>query len=308
MDAPLISIITPSYNRAGMIAAAIESVRAQDYPRWEHIIVDGGSTDGTLEVLARYPHLRVVSEPDRGMYDAINKGLRLARGEVVAWLNTDDLYPPGALAVVAETFARYPEAPALSGAAETFEQTASGERLLYIEPPVGAEDFWRRIVESPVPNGWFFRKTVFEQVGFFNPDFRFVADRDLIIRLALTGLRPLAVERVLYRYCQHAGSATFHLEDSRHPVYGARRIEVNREDLRMLAAFFARPDLPDEARRAMRRAHGEYAYRLTATALYHRRWDAAAEGLRAGFRRDPLFALTFLRYALRRLARGGAPK
>ncbi len=300
------SIITPSYNRAGMIPAAIESVLAQDYPRWEHIVVDGGSTDGTLDVLARYPHLRIVSEPDRGMYDAINKGIRLARGEVIAWLNTDDLYPPGAFAAIAGVFDSHPEALAVSGAAETFEQTASGERLLRVDPPVSDEDFWRRIVEAPVPNGWFFRRTVFEQVGLFNPDFRLVADRDLLIRLALAGVRPAPLERPVYRYCQHAGSATFHLEDSRHPVYGARRMEVNREDLRMLAAFLARPDLPAEARRAMRRAHGEYAYRLAATALYHRRWSYALEGLRAGFRRDPLFALTFLRYALRRLARGGA--
>ncbi len=308
MDALLISIITPSYNRAGMIPAAIESVRAQDYPHWEHIVVDGGSTDGTLEVLARYPHLRLISEPDRGMYDAINKGIRLARGQVLAWLNTDDLYPAGAFAAVAQAFDSHPQALAVSGAAETFEQAASGERLLRVDPPVGEQDFWRRIVEAPVPNGWFFRRAVFDQVGLFNPDFRLVADRDLLIRMALAGIRPLPLERVLYRYCQHAGSATFHLEDSRHPLYGTRRMEVNREDLRMLAAFLARADLPSAARRAMLRAHGEYAYRLTATALYHRRWPYAFEGLRAGFRRDPLFALTCLRYLWRRLARGGAPQ
>jgi hypothetical protein len=176
---------------------------------------------------------------------------------------------------------------------------------LRTDPPLTERDFWRRVVESPVPNGWFFRMDVFARVGYFDPSFRLVADRDLIIRIALAGIRPLPVERVLYRYCQHAGSATFHLEDSRHPIYGVRRMEVNREDLRMLAAFLARPDLPPEARRAMLRAHGEYAYRLTATALYHRRWEYAAEGLRAGFRHDPLFPLVFARYALRRLFKGG---
>ena len=74
-----ISIITPSFNRCGMITQAIESVLAQNYPHFEHIIVDGGSTDGTLDILSKYSHLKIISEPDKGMYDALNKGLNIAR-------------------------------------------------------------------------------------------------------------------------------------------------------------------------------------------------------------------------------------
>ena len=88
-----LSIITPTLNRAHFLEEAIESVRAQDFPDCEHLIVDGGSTDGTLEMLARHPHLRVVSEPDRGLYDALNKGLRLGSGEIVGLLNSDDIQP-----------------------------------------------------------------------------------------------------------------------------------------------------------------------------------------------------------------------
>src|SRR4030066_1952836 len=91
---PKVSIITPSYNRAGMIETAIQSVLSQNFPEVEHIIIDGGSTDGTLDVLKKYPHLRVVSEPDQGMYDALNKGLNLATGEIIGFLNTDDYYAP----------------------------------------------------------------------------------------------------------------------------------------------------------------------------------------------------------------------
>ena len=100
--APRISIVTPSYNQARYIGLSIESVMAQAYPDVEHIVIDGGSADGTLEVLARYPHLRVVSERDRGHADAVNKGFRLASGRIWAFLNSDDTLVPGALRRVAE--------------------------------------------------------------------------------------------------------------------------------------------------------------------------------------------------------------
>jgi glycosyltransferase involved in cell wall biosynthesis len=100
--APRISIVTPSFNQASYIGETIESVLAQRYPDVEHIVIDGGSRDGTLDVLGRYPHLRVVSEPDRGHADALNKGFRLATGDIWAFLNSDDTLLPGALARVAE--------------------------------------------------------------------------------------------------------------------------------------------------------------------------------------------------------------
>jgi glycosyltransferase involved in cell wall biosynthesis len=306
MEPPLISIITPSFNRAALIADAVESVLAQDYPNFEQIIVDGASTDGTLDVLKKYPHLRIVSEPDRGMYDAINKGIALARGEILAWLNTDDIYPPGAFAAVAEAFAAHPDALAISGAAETFVDSANGPRVIKTEQAIDDVDDWQRIVNAPVPNGWFFKKNLFEKIGNFNPAYRFVADREFIIRVALGGIHPVPVECVLYRYRLHEGSATFHAEDSRHPIYGPRRMNVNREDLRMIEGFLIRPDLPKDVRGVMVRAHSEYAYRLAATALYHRRWDLVREGVRLGLRRDPLFPLAFVRFALRRVFKRAA--
>jgi glycosyltransferase involved in cell wall biosynthesis len=98
---PRISIVTPSFNQGRFISETIESVRAQDYPDVEHIVIDGGSTDGTLEVLASYPHLKVVSEPDRGHAEALNKGFRLATGDIRGFLNSDDTLAPGALSRVA---------------------------------------------------------------------------------------------------------------------------------------------------------------------------------------------------------------
>jgi glycosyltransferase involved in cell wall biosynthesis len=99
---PRVSIVTPSFNQARYIVATVESVIAQDYPNLEHIVIDGGSTDGTLDRLAPYAHLRVVSEADRGHADALNKGFGVATGEIWGFLNSDDTLLPGALHRVAQ--------------------------------------------------------------------------------------------------------------------------------------------------------------------------------------------------------------
>src|ERR1700761_5899979 len=99
-----ISIITPCLNAETSIVRAIESVRDQNYKNWEHIIVDGGSTDGTLAILAKYPHLKVRSGPDAGQADAMNKGIEMASGDIISFLNADDYYFPEAFLKVAEAF------------------------------------------------------------------------------------------------------------------------------------------------------------------------------------------------------------
>jgi glycosyltransferase involved in cell wall biosynthesis len=99
---PLITIVTPSYNQGKYIAETIESIMAQNYPNLEHIVMDGGSTDDTLKILKKYPHLIVVSERDKGQADAINKGLNMAKGAILGFLNSDDTFLPGALHIVAK--------------------------------------------------------------------------------------------------------------------------------------------------------------------------------------------------------------
>jgi glycosyltransferase involved in cell wall biosynthesis len=114
---PRVTIVTPAYNHARFLEATLRSVLLQGYPALEYIVVDGGSTDGTIEILRRYePWLASwVSEPDEGQTDAINKGFAPASGEIMAWLNSDDLYGPGALATVARYFAAQPQCALLYG-------------------------------------------------------------------------------------------------------------------------------------------------------------------------------------------------
>jgi glycosyltransferase involved in cell wall biosynthesis len=205
---PKISIITPSYNQGRYIEATILSVLEQGYPNLEHIVIDGGSTDGTLDILDRYPHLTVISEPDRGQADAVNKGLRLANGDIIGWLNSDDTYCPGALA----------------GAAETIDPgkgvcIAMG-RCAYIDEagaPTGTEhpsEFTghRRVVEIwrgyTIPNpAVFFHRIVYEECGGLDETLYFALDYDLFCRytrhFAIT-----AVDRLWATYRLHRSAKT----------------------------------------------------------------------------------------------------
>ena len=104
VSTPKITIVTPSFNQGKFIDENIQSVLTQNYPNFEHIIIDGGSIDGTVDILKKYSHLKWVSEPDRGQASALNKGFRMATGDVIGWLNSDDSYLPGTFEVVARAF------------------------------------------------------------------------------------------------------------------------------------------------------------------------------------------------------------
>lgn len=108
-ELPRISIVTPSFNSVHTIRETLESVRLQDYPNLEHFVIDGGSTDGTLDIVREFPHVRWVSEKDEGNWQAMDKGIRMATGFVFAILNSDDCYLPGALRAVGEAIAAHPE-------------------------------------------------------------------------------------------------------------------------------------------------------------------------------------------------------
>jgi len=197
---PRIGIVTPSLNQGAFIEATVRSVLLQDYAALDYHVVDAGSTDATLDVLRRYaPWLTWTSEPDRGQADAINKGLARARGEVLAYLNSDDLYLPGALRQVGEYFARHPEVGLVYGDCQVID--GDGRRLGLL--PQHAFDR-RRLIERgeyiPQPAA-FWRRAVIEQVGDFDPALHLALDHDFFIRasgaFAVAYLpRPLAAFRL----------------------------------------------------------------------------------------------------------------
>src|SRR5438876_10608402 len=180
---PRISIVTPCLNMGRYIEDAIRSVQGQDYPNFEHIIIDACSSDSTVEVLKRYPHLRWVSEKDRGQSDGLNKGFRMATGDIVGWLNADEYYLPGAFRAVAYASEANPRVDVFYG--DGISVDIQG-RVLGMKP---AHDFDYRILLyygcfiGTV--GTFFRRSIFEPDLFINIDYKVVMDFEYFVRLAL---------------------------------------------------------------------------------------------------------------------------
>lgn len=179
MKSVKISIVTPSYNQADFIEDAIQSVLQQNYPDFEHIIVDNCSTDGTIEILKRYPHLKYISEPDEGQSDALNKGFRIATGDVIGWLNADDYYYPGTFAKVSKQFAN-PKVDAIYSNVRFVDAQGKHMRNLRSHPPLKWLSLFYTFIQS---TSFFFRKTVIEKQHFLDKDLNLCMDKDFYVRL-----------------------------------------------------------------------------------------------------------------------------
>jgi len=209
--------------------------------------VDGGSTDGTLNVLARYPHLKVVSEPDHNMYDALNKGLKMAQGEIIGFLNTDDLYAPDVLKEIAGHFADA-EVEAVAGRAEIFRLGKDGniENGSEFIAPSPENLLERTILGNPGMNAWFFRRSIFERIGVFNTGYRIIADQEFMIRLALASIVYARTDLLVYRYRRHSGSLTLNGNQT-------FQSEITQEHLKMSDDFLRKAGLPGQARQYLRK-------------------------------------------------------
>lgn len=179
-----VSVVTPSYNQAAFLEETICSVLDQDYPNLEYFIMDGGSTDGSLEIIKKYSHRLAgwISEPDRGQTDAINKGFARATGQVFAWLNSDDTYQPGAIAEAAAYLDSHIEVGMVYGDANLIDESGG----LIGRFPARQTDYRRLrrgFVHIP-QQAAFFRANLWHQVGPLDPTFYFAMDYDLWVRLS----------------------------------------------------------------------------------------------------------------------------
>ena len=181
---PLVTIITPSYNQGRFIRQTIESVLNQDYPNIEYIIIDGGSTDHTLDIIREYEgRLKWISERDEGQSDAINKGFKMAKGEIIAWLNSDDTYESGAVTAAVDCFLENPDVGLAYGDGDIIDE--KGNKVKRFEA-TQQFDLWTLIhvwdyIMQPTT---FFRREALEKVGYLEKDLYWCMDWDLWIRLA----------------------------------------------------------------------------------------------------------------------------
>jgi GT2 family glycosyltransferase len=202
---PLVSIVTPSFNMVGRLPRCVASVAGQSYPVVEHIIVDGASTDGTAGYLATQPDIRWVSEPDSGQSNAINKGLSMARGELLAWLGADDVLRPDAVTLVVESAARHPDSGLFYGDIETVSPSGT-RRVVKPSPRFDRHALLRgNVISQP---GTFFTRRAIETVGYIDETFHLTMDFELWLRMAIHGVQGVYLPHVLASFEVHAGSKT----------------------------------------------------------------------------------------------------
>lgn len=194
-------MVTPSLNQARWLPAAIESVASQDLFGREHLVVDGGSTDGSVDILRKVGQSLAYwdSEKDAGQADAINRGFRWATGDVMGWLNADDLLLPGALTAIAEAFDD-PEVEAVCGWSVTIDE--EGRRVgaqVYPQPTREVLRLRPRLAQETV----YWRRSVWERLGPLDPSLHLCLDRDYWLRMAEAGIVPRLLRRFLAAYRVH---------------------------------------------------------------------------------------------------------
>ena len=208
---PKISIVTPSYNQGAYFEKTILSVLNQEYPNIEYIVIDGGSTDNSLDTIKKYEkHLKYwVSEQDHGQSNAINKGFSHATGDLLTWLSSDDYYMPGALWTFATMAMAHPETSAFVGAGRIIDET--GNIIYYKEPPqhITIETLYRWLNGGDfMQPSSIFRRTAWERVGPLDETVHIALDVDLWLRMAKAGCRFVSSDSLLSTALSHKNAKT----------------------------------------------------------------------------------------------------
>jgi glycosyltransferase involved in cell wall biosynthesis len=207
----LITVVTPAWNQARFLRDCLLAVSGQSYGEVEHIVVDGGSSDGTLGLLAEWadpPKRRYVSEPDRGMYEALNKGFRLAKGELFAYLNCDDLYLPHSVEVLVKAQKKTGADVVYGDMVRLYED----ERVVFKLQPSWDSGFYGRYYQLAQPSTLWTRE-LFEALGGFDSTYRYAGDTDFFLRAAALGARFAHVDEIVCVERHRAGSLSAAFQD-----------------------------------------------------------------------------------------------
>ncbi len=212
-NSPLVSIVTPSYNQGAFLEATIRSVLEQDYDNIEYIVIDGGSTDGSREIIQRYSERIAywVSEKDRGQTDAINKGFAAAHGSILAWLNSDDTYNPGAVREAVDFFANHPDVGLVYGDLNFIDEQ---DRVVgkFAAAQTDLPRLRRGYVHIPQPAS-FLRAADWNRVAPLDPSFFFAMDYDMWVRLAKITRFQYVPGKAWANFRLHSGGKTVTADD-----------------------------------------------------------------------------------------------
>jgi glycosyltransferase involved in cell wall biosynthesis len=201
---PKISIITPSYNQGRFLEETILSVLDQNYPNLEYILIDGGSTDNSIDIIKKYEKQIAywISEKDSGQSEAINKGYKKATGEIIAWLNSDDLYTKNTLHEIADHFVKHPEADIVYGDVINFLENG---KELYVDNQFDLQDFFSRIsIHQP---SVFWRREILQNSALLDEELFYCMDYDLWMKLFLN-FKSLKIKKIFSRFREHSDSKT----------------------------------------------------------------------------------------------------
>ena len=221
MNFPKISIITPTYNQGRFLEETILSVLNQDYPNLEYIIIDGGSTDNSVEIIKKYKSRLTswVSESDKGQTHAINKGLKRSTGEILNWLNSDDLLSAGTLEIIGKAFTIDPEADFYFGDFSMIDE--KGRLIIHRKSPLfrfRTLFYGRQLSSQPAV---FFRRSVLERIGYLDETLDFCMDQEFWVRAASKGMRFRLTKKLFAVTRVHRGAKTSRLQEVLHGEHKA---------------------------------------------------------------------------------------
>jgi len=259
---PLFTIITPTLNASGTVEEAISSVLAQGVP-CEHIVMDGGSADRTVEIASSFPGCTVHSGRDRGLYDAMNRGAFFARGEWLVFLQADDWLPEGALAAWREAIEENPDAGVVTGSAEAVRQVGEGMFETEWKKTASAEKeltVQNIALGEPMINARAIRKSLFKKAGPFDLSYSLASDRDFLLKLVREAPVNVAIEAMTYRYRWHEGSRTMNAGNSLSRRLTAENIAIARKHLTV-------ETWDASARQALRRWHSKQSTQAAMCAI-----------------------------------------
>jgi len=285
---PKISIITPCLNRVEFIRTAIESVLAQNYQNFEHIIIDGGSTDGTLELLKKYQHVILVSEPDENLYEAINKGIRLASGKIIGHLNSDDFYSKAIFGEIARLFVQHPEIDVVCGKASVFEnnpETNIQKNVAIYEEHLSIDSI---TLKSPIINAKFFSKSIYDRFGLYDIDYPITSDREFLLRIAFNNVQAIDCNKIVYNYRQHPGSLTIGTS-SRY-----LKIKTNKEYLQLSESYLKKYKQMRDIKNLFTRWHTKISIHLLVLYIRQKMFKQASLIIIRGLKYDIKFPISLV--------------